>query len=1101
MFNEFSVCGKRACRVILILMLAIVLSFDVPVIMGQGSTAYADACIERFTDVSVGDYHLCLVTPDNKLFTFGRNPDGAMGVGSMDSPSVATQILENVVTAQASDFNSAALTKDNSLWFWGENILWPGDEIESKLDDGYGIEYGRYVIVKPTKIVDNVKSFDLGFMLLAYIDNNDALWLWGSDCSDLLGAEYPVKVMDNVKQVSIGGWGGNVACIGAVKKDGSLWTWGVNKYGNLGSGDGSDRSEPAKIMDNVASVSMGEGLCAAVKTDGSLWTWGEKDPSGNNLPSKVMDNVRSVSCYRHSIGAVKNDGTLWTWGWNVYGGLGDGTMEDRTEPKKILDHVDKVSMGLASAAIDDEGYLCFWGNVSFQSFIGEGANDRVLVPTYTSFQTGGYVPEYDDTDDYDTAKAFAFPDDSYSFKHAVLEDHGKGYYISQADYDRLVSDMPGVIKRSYIFNYGWDPHSPLNIDEKQSNYESWGGSCYGVTLSALLINRGYLDLSDVSSSNPSKTYDVTPSKKMKSVADFYQFQQELPLAQDRQAEFLKLSVANRLKFIENEIEEYGSCLVCFNGTSFSKNRLGIMENSLYGHAILAYDKEINEDGWDMDYTNFEGKTISHRYKNRFCIYDCNSPKKTVYLYYNENGDWFFPGSNDDNTPKYNALGDAEGSPIFKKTLVSFTPYEVITGALIFASGDTESLNVVDYHTGEYRESFTEFDSLYIKTDTPFNMAWGSGHEAEINDFEVEYNGDVSDENKIIPLGVPINGINGPTGAFRYILPDSASTYTIQSEETDLSLELKNSGAYTSVSAGSPGKVTLSDSGMIDATFDSKCDFSVTFTDSSGSSANDVVVRGKDSTGVSVDASSDAVRISGDDLKGTEITTGASRDDSKTITINSSAKDVEVSCSTGTPVVMEDKDGDGVYDDKMEQGGSTSVKVKTVKLSKTSYVYNGKARKPKVTVKDANGKVLKKNVDYKVKFDKNCTNVGSHKAKITFINSYAVNKSVTKTYKITPKTTSIKKLTPLKKGIKVEWKKQSLKMSAKRITGYQIRLATNKNFTKNKKTIKVKGYKITSKKVTKLKANKTYYVKIRTYKTIKGKNFYGKWSKAEKVRTK
>ena len=155
----------------------------------------------------------------------------------------------------------------------------------------------------------------------------------------------------------------------------------------------------------------------------------------------------------------------------------------------------------------------------------------------------------------------------------------------------------------------------------------------------------------------------------------------------------------------------------------------------------------------------------------------------------------------------------------------------------------------------------------------------------------------------------------------------------------------------------------------------------------------------------------------------------------------------------------------------------------------------------MTVKDANGKVLKKNVDYKVKFDKNCTNVGSHKAKITFINSYAVNKSVTKTYKITPKTTSIKKLTPLKKGIKVEWKKQSLKMSAKRITGYQIRLATNKTFTKNKKTIKVKGYKITSKKVTKLKANKTYYVKIRTYKTIKGKNFYGKWSKAEKVRTK
>ena len=89
----------------------------------------------------------------------------------------------------------------------------------------------------------------------------------------------------------------------------------------------------------------------------------------------------------------------------------------------------------------------------------------------------------------------------------------------------------------------------------------------------------------------------------------------------------------------------------------------------------------------------------------------------------------------------------------------------------------------------------------------------------------------------------------------------------------------------------------------------------------------------------------------------------------------------------------------------------------------------------------------------------------------------------------------------KKAITVKWAKQSAKMAKSRITGYQIQLATNKKFTKNKKTVNVKGYKKVSKKVTKLKGGKTYYVKIRTYKTIKGKKYYSKWSKVKTIKTK
>ena len=75
------------------------------------------------------------------------------------------------------------------------------------------------------------------------------------------------------------------------------------------------------------------------------------------------------------------------------------------------------------------------------------------------------------------------------------------------------------------------------------------------------------------------------------------------------------------------------------------------------------------------------------------------------------------------------------------------------------------------------------------------------------------------------------------------------------------------------------------------------------------------------------------------------------------------------------------------------------------------------------------------------------------------------------------------------------------MSKERITGYKIMLATNSSFTKNKKTVTVKGYKNTSKKVTKLKGNKKYYIKIRTYKTIGNEKFYSDWSDVKTVKTK
>ncbi|MCH5315980.1 MAG: fibronectin type III domain-containing protein [Eubacterium sp.] len=106
-------------------------------------------------------------------------------------------------------------------------------------------------------------------------------------------------------------------------------------------------------------------------------------------------------------------------------------------------------------------------------------------------------------------------------------------------------------------------------------------------------------------------------------------------------------------------------------------------------------------------------------------------------------------------------------------------------------------------------------------------------------------------------------------------------------------------------------------------------------------------------------------------------------------------------------------------------------------------------------------------------------------------------TVKKTFTIKPKSTSLKSVTSKKKkSIKVIWNKQ-----ATQTTGYEIQYATNSKFTKNKKTVTVSKNKTTSKTISKLKANKKYYVRVRTYKTVNGKKYYSSWSKYKTVKTK
>lgn len=167
-------------------------------------------------------------------------------------------------------------------------------------------------------------------------------------------------------------------------------------------------------------------------------------------------------------------------------------------------------------------------------------------------------------------------------------------------------------------------------------------------------------------------------------------------------------------------------------------------------------------------------------------------------------------------------------------------------------------------------------------------------------------------------------------------------------------------------------------------------------------------------------------------------------------------------------------------------------VKKISLSKNFYTYNGKLRHPRVSVKDRRGKTVSKK-NYKIKYSKNIA-IGTAKVTITFKNEY--DGSFTKEFRINPKGSSIIKLTPKRRGFEVKYRKRT-----KRITGYQVQYATDKKFSKNKKTLSVEGKNKTSQRVKRLGRRKKYYVRVRTYRIVDNKKYFSKWSKIKTVKTR
>lgn len=296
--------------------------------------------------------------------------------------------------------------KTPALWGWGAASYSLGMLAENTV-------IARSSPVQTISGGTNWKSVSAGRNTSAAIKTDGTLWIWGNNTAasvfsgglgdnTTIDRSSPVQTVSggtNWKSVSVGG-----IHAGAIKTDGTLWMWGPGLGGLLGNNSTIDRSSPVQTISggtNWKSVSLGYIHSSAIKTDGTLWLWGYNtygklgtNNAVNHLsPVQTISggtNWKSISASGYHNAAIKTDGTLWVWGCNTYGALGINSIATRISPVQTVsggsDWSSASAGGSVTAAIKTNGTLWLWGRASYG---GLGTNNLINRSSPVQTVSGG----------------------------------------------------------------------------------------------------------------------------------------------------------------------------------------------------------------------------------------------------------------------------------------------------------------------------------------------------------------------------------------------------------------------------------------------------------------------------------------------------------------------------------------------------------------------------------------------------------------------------------------------------------------------------------------------------------------------------------------
>ncbi|HKC75437.1 MAG TPA: hypothetical protein VKF37_14745 [Chloroflexota bacterium] len=304
------------------------------------------------------------------------------------SSSYTVQNLTQVIAIAAGGFHTVVARRDGTVWTWGRSDA-------GQLGTGRVQGRGSYSSV-PVQVpaMTHVSAVAAGGEHTLALRRDGTVWAWGAnDYGQLgrgphtLGAESTARPMRVLGLTDVRAIAAGRAHNVVVRRDRTVWAWGINGYGELGV-EGNDSAVPVQVpgLPAVAAVAAGENHSLALAFDGTVWTWGlnvEEDAAEEATASPrpvagVTDVVAVAAGKFHSL-ALRRDGTVWAWGSNYFGQLGNGHTESRATPlpvDNLEDVMDIAAASLHNLAVRRDGTVWAWGADELRDLVG----DDDLVP-------------------------------------------------------------------------------------------------------------------------------------------------------------------------------------------------------------------------------------------------------------------------------------------------------------------------------------------------------------------------------------------------------------------------------------------------------------------------------------------------------------------------------------------------------------------------------------------------------------------------------------------------------------------------------------------------------------------------------------------------